>query len=308
MKQSMTTIDKLKASAAELSFQPGSRYQVIQALILRGFFDVPKNTGQLLLEIRQSTGKRWKSNIVQTYMRKFMEKGIIRSVQDEDQRGNLWVIASTFAANADKPSVDISMRPTRRCTVLVLAANPMGTSQLALDQEVREIEQKIRASTNGAAFDLLSKWAVRPADLLQYLNQHRADVVHFSGHGSRSEDLILTDNDGKPKPVSPAALKKLFSTLKDNIRVVVLNACFSRAQGEAITEVIDFAVGMTDTIGDTAAITFAAAFYQALGFGRSVKAAFDSGITALMLDGIPEEQTPILLVRKGVDPSKAYLT
>jgi hypothetical protein len=301
----MTTIEKLKTAASELSFQPGSRYRVIQLLIARGFFDTPKSTGQLLLEIRQSTGNRWKSNVVQTYMRKFMEAGIIRSIRDKDQRGNLWVIAVT-----DSPeTVTFKFKPSaRKCTVLVLAANPLGTNQLALDEEVREIEQKVRASANGAAFDIFSKWAVRPGDLLQYLNQHRADVVHFCGHGSCNQNLILSDDDGRPKPVNPAALKKLFSTLKDNIRIVVLNACFSQAQAEAITEVIDCAVGMTEGIGDRAAIKFAAAFYQALGFGRSVKIAFDSGIAALMLHGIPEEQTPILLVRKGVDPTKLYMT
>jgi hypothetical protein len=94
---------------------------------------------------------------------------------------------------------------------------------------------------------------------------------------------------------------------KDNIRVVVLNACFSRPQAAAITEVIDCAIGMNSAIGDKAAIVFAAAFYQALGFERSVKDAFESGKAALMLEGIPEEKIPELLVRKGVNPRTIFL-
>ena len=45
-------------------------------------------------------------------------------------------------------------------------------------------------------------------------------------------------------------------------------------------------------IGDDAAITFAASFYRAIGFGRTIQEAFDQGRTALMLEGIPEERTP----------------
>ena len=112
---------------------------------------------------------------------------------------------------------------------------------------------------------------------------------------------------GRPKPVSKAALVSLFRTLRDNIRVVLLNACFSRPQAEAIIQVSDCAIGMKTAIGDQAAITFAASFYRAIAFGRSVQAAFEQGTTALMLEGIPEEDTPELLVRAGANASEIFL-
>ena len=196
---------------------------------------------------------------------------------------------------------------TGKCLILFLAANPAGTKSLALDEECREIEQKIRAADYRDALSLITKWAVQPDDLLQYLNQFRPHVVHFSGHGSRREEIVLSDKDRQPKPVGKAALKQLFSTLRDNIRLVVLNACFSRPQAEAITEVIDCAIGMKRAIGDEAAITFAASFYRAIGFGRTIQQAFDQGKSALMLQGIPEQDTPELLVRPGVDPNAIFL-
>ena len=194
-----------------------------------------------------------------------------------------------------------------KTTVLFLAANPDGVTRLALDKECRAIREKIRASDFPKALELRTEWAVRPHDLLQYLNEYRPHVVHFSGHGSASEELILHDEHDQAKPVSLAALRALFTTLKDNIRLLVLNACYSRPQAEAIVEVIDCAVGMNKAIGDQAAIVFAASFYGALGFGRSVKDAFDQGCTALLLEGIPEENTPELLVKKGVDASSVFL-
>ena len=191
--------------------------------------------------------------------------------------------------------------------ILFLSANPAGTGRLALDQEIREVTSKIRAADYRDSLELVSWWAVRPDDLLQSFNEHRPHIVHFSGHGSHSEEIILTDSSGRPKPVSKAALVSLFRTLKDNIRVVLLNACFSRPQAEAIIQVSDCAIGMRTAIGDQAAITFAASFYRAIAFGRSVQEAFEQGTTALMLEGIPEEDTPELLVRAGVNASEIFL-
>jgi len=143
--------------------------------------------------------------------------------------------------------------------------------------------------------------------LLQLLNQHKPQIVHFSGHGSESGEIILSDSRGEQKPVNPAAITALFKTLKGSIQVVILNACYSRLQAEAIRQVIDCAIGMNDSIKDEAAIVFAASFYRAIGFGLSVKQAFDQGIVALLLEGIPEENKPELLVKDGVDPEKIVL-
>ena len=173
--------------------------------------------------------------------------------------------------------------------VLFLAANPSDTAPLKLDEEIREITAKIRASEHRDLLDLVSIWAVRPDDLLQSLNEHAPHIVHFSSHGSRTGEIILVDKQGVPKAVSPTALKALFGALKDNVRIVVLNACYSRVQAEAITEIVDCAVGMNTAIGDKAAIIFAASFYRAIGFGRSVEQAFEQGKVALLLEGIPED-------------------
>jgi hypothetical protein len=191
--------------------------------------------------------------------------------------------------------------------ILFVSANPAGTQQLRLDEETREIEAKIRAADHRDSLELITKWAVRPDDLLQSLNQHKPHIVHLSAHGSPTEEIVLLDNLGKPKPVSKEALVSLFRTLKDNIRVVVLNACFSRPQAEAITGEIDCAIGMMPEFGDSAAITFAASFYRAIGFGRSIKEAFDQGITALLLDGSLQGKTPVLVSRENVAPDEVFL-
>src|SRR4051812_43215152 len=186
--------------------------------------------------------------------------------------------------------------------VLFLAATPAGSQPLKLDEEIRQITAKVRAAEYRDSLELVSRWAVRPDDLMQALLEVKPHVVHFSGHGSPAAELILLDDRGDPKPVGQEALVHLFRTLKDNVRVVVLNACYSRTQAEAIAKTIDCTVGMNRPIGDAAAIVFAASFYRALGFGRSVKEAFELGNAALLLEGIPEDLTPELLTRPGVEP------
>ncbi len=190
-----------------------------------------------------------------------------------------------------------------RIKVLFLSANPVATPRLQLDEEIRQIGIKLRAAEYRDAFDFVPRFAARPDDLLQALLEHKPEIVHFSGHGSAAQQLIFVDDQGNEKPVTKEALVHLFRTLKDNIRLVLLNACSTRPQAEAIAETIDCTIGMRKPIGDEAAIVFAASFYRALGFGRSVKEAFELGKAALLLESIPEDKTPELLTRAGVDVS-----
>jgi tetratricopeptide (TPR) repeat protein len=191
--------------------------------------------------------------------------------------------------------------------ILFLAANPAGTKPLMLDEEIRQITAKIRASEYRDSLEPISRWAVRPDDLLQTLLEHKPHIVHFSGHGSPTAEIILQDQNGRPQPVSKEALVHLFRTLKDNVRLVLFNACSTRSQAKAIAQIIDCAVGMNQPIGDDAAIVFAASFYRAIGFGRTVQEAFDLAKVALLLEGIPEDKTPEMYVRRGVDASKIIL-
>lgn len=199
----------------------------------------------------------------------------------------------------------------KKVKVLFLAAYP-DASPLKLDEEIREITKKVRESEYRDTLKLVPALAVRPDDLLQTLNEHKPHIVHFSGHGSPSGEIILIDENlvnGKrvPKPVSPSAIRALFLTLKDNVQVVLLNACYSQIQAEAIRDVVDCVIGMNAAVGDRAAITFAASFYRALGFGRSIQEAFEQGKVALLLEGIPEHNTPELLCKPNIDPSRTFV-
>jgi hypothetical protein len=203
--------------------------------------------------------------------------------------------------DAPKPTVEI-------IKVLFLAANPTGTAKLALDDEVRAIDAKIRGSEHRDRLELDSHWAVRLDDLAGVLMRRRPHIVHFSGHGVASGAIALAGDDGKPRLVPPEALAAFFQVLKDKVRVVVLNACYSAPQAKGIVKEIDCAVGMSAPIGDKAAIAFAGEFYQALGFGRSVQEAFDLGVARLMAERVAKARSLARLhKRRGIDPARIIL-
>jgi hypothetical protein len=219
--------------------------------------------------------------------------------------------------------------------VLLFAANPRGTDPLDLHREFREIDEEIRLGKFRDALELIIVPGTRLVDLIRRLNEDHPHIVHFSGHGNIDEEIILERGHGElefpdtthssardmqrlepvhhasgacsPRPVSKSALVDVLKACNENIHVVVLNACHTRPQAEAISEVIDCAISMNRVISDVGAIKFAASFYGALAFGRSVKNAFDQGLARLRAEDISETDTPELVVRAGVDPSAIVL-
>ena len=179
--------------------------------------------------------------------------------------------------------------------ILFLAATPKDTNRLRLDEEMRGIDLALRQSEFRDKFDIRQHWAVRVIDLQSYFLRHKPDIVHFSGHGSLTSEIILEDNAGESHPISNESLSQLFSVLKDNIRCVILNACYSERQAQAIAKHIDCVIGMSRFIGDSSAINFAVSFYQALGYGRNVKTAFELGCGQIDLENLSENDTPKLL-------------
>jgi hypothetical protein len=100
----------------------------------------------------------------------------------------------------------------------------------------------------------------------------------------------------------------LLDALRDRVRLVVLNACFSATQAESIRDSVGIAIGMDSPISDAAAVAFSGAFYEALAYGRSVLQAFQLGRAAITLRGMPSEAAiPRLLVRGDIDASQVIL-
>jgi len=239
-----------------------------------------------------------------------------------------YLTASYFAENPDAPLLadhanddrwsevialyqELVRDRTERATVLVFAADPVSASprgglRLQLDEDVRHIREKVRAAQYRDALVFDFRLAARADDLIQALNETSPQVVHFSGHGS-SDGLVLVGGDGHAHLVSPAALEELFRVFRGDIRVVVLNACLSLPQAQAIAAVVGCVIGTRKEISDGAATTFGASFYRGLAFGLSVQTAFEQARVALTLEHPGEEATSQIIVGPGVDPARILM-
>lgn len=238
------------------------------------------------------------------------QREVERSAREHEQRmrsiNTTLAQHNTLHRNTMAAIERLSQLP-ERITVLFMAANPLDQAQLRLDEEARSISEMIRKSEHRDAVKLESCWAVRPLDVLQALNEHRPRIVHFSGHGSDQDEIVFQNNNGNTKLVSKEAIVQTMAAASGEIRLVFFNTCYSRNQAEAVVKHVQAAIGMKTTIGDDAARVFAAQFYSSIGFGLSVKRAFEQAKAALMLEGIPEDDTPELFLADGVDPEQLVI-
>lgn len=195
----------------------------------------------------------------------------------------------------------------RQITVLFLAANPLTQAQLRLDEEARAIREQLRLSDFRDSIKFESRWAVRPSDILLAINECTPTIIHFSGHGAPSGELVLQDVNGREKLVSIAAIAQILRTASEDIRFLFINSCFSCPQAKSAVSFIEGAIGMKESIGDEAARVFAAQFYSAIGFGKSVAIAFEQAKAALLLENIREEEIPELFLQDGIDAENFIL-
>ncbi len=191
---------------------------------------------------------------------------------------------------------------TRVKTILILAANPASTSRLRLDEEVREIEEGLRRANKREQFKLEQKWAVRQRDFYRAILDYQPQIVHFSGHGAGKEGIVLEDETGQPALVTADVLKSEFALFATKgVECVVLNACYSEEQARAISQYVNYVIGMNSTVGDKAAVAFAVAFYDAIAAGEEVEFAYKLG-TSQMISFV-EQETPVFLKKENITPS-----
>jgi hypothetical protein len=185
--------------------------------------------------------------------------------------------------------------------VLILAALP---DRLRLDKEIRDIVEAIKRAVKRDSFEIKIRTAVRPIDIRRALAEERPQIVHFCGHGIEDGSLVLEDDSGNHKPVSSLGLAALFKLHSDYVKCVLLNACYSALPAEAISQHINYVIGMNQPIGDKAATVFAIGFYDGLGYDNTdnqdiIQRAFDEGIVAIKMEDDLQGQIPVLFTAEN---------
>jgi hypothetical protein len=208
------------------------------------------------------------------------------------------------------PPVTQSSPTTETLRILFLAANPSQSGQLRLGEEFREIREGLRLSNQRDHIHLSQRWAVRPRDLSRALLEEAPHILHFAGHGvlnttqsqpagiafepQATGGIVLEDNQGRAHVASAEALAGLIALFP--LQCVVLNACYSEGQADALSEHVPYVIGMDQEVPDRTAIEFAVGFYDALGAKpqRDYPFAFKLGRSAISMANLPGADIPQL--------------
>jgi CobQ/CobB/MinD/ParA nucleotide binding domain/CHAT domain len=191
-------------------------------------------------------------------------------------------------------------------TILFLGTHPKNTGRQMLEQEFQDISKGLQRSQIRDRLNLVQKMVVRPRDIQGAILDVQPQIIHFYGHGQVDNGIVLEDEAGNSKLVSGDALASLFELFADQVQCVVMDACYSELQAQAINQHIPYVIGIDKEVGNSAATTFAIGFYDALSTGRDIDFAFKLGCAALTLEGISQDMSPFLL-RNSVTDSRVKI-
>lgn len=190
---------------------------------------------------------------------------IVQEVFNLDRFGNPLEVAIRLA---EQVSADNRKQPT----LLVVSANGRNTGDLQLATEQRIIQDEMDASPNAEVVSVRLRPAAIYEDLSSYLLVDTPCILHLAGHGT-SAGITLQGERGLPVVMTSQQLARLLSPrpISASLRLVVLNACWSDAQAQAIVPHVDAVIGMESAVADDVALEFARGLYRGLAYGLSVE-------------------------------------
>jgi CHAT domain/Effector-associated domain 11 len=219
--------------------------------------------------------------------------------------------------------------------LLFLGANPPGTRELRIRDEHSRIMEKLAEDKRQDEYQVLTQFYARASDWQEILIRDKPNIIHFSGHGTNQglghasdgsdSDRVVNDAARKKQKeeaanlkgivmfdesmrraqlVSTAALDDLFSLVTEEdlgiqVKVVLLNACFSENQAVAIGKYIEYVIGTSDAVPDEAAIQFAAGFYFGMTQTLGIERAFRTGRSRALMTGL-NDKSLFVLYKNGV--------
>jgi hypothetical protein len=204
----------------------------------------------------------------------------------------------------------LRVRPPIR--VLVVTAHPAKLEELAIHEEMREVERTLGSLEDAGWVEMEYLHAATRETLLQKLDEKSFHILHFIGHGAfdpkdRGGALLLERKGGEPDPMPARELGVLLGSHPD-LRLVVLNIChgarghtadpFSGLAQSLIVGGLPAVVAMQSTVSDNAALCFARTFYEFVARRKPLDHAVTKARIAMYAKGYETEwAVPILATR-----------
>jgi hypothetical protein len=207
---------------------------------------------------------------------------VAASLRDDVRTRQLVAVLLTPPGNVSRSA---PRRDDKLSRILFLSSQSNRQEAIRIAEEERQIRHALLGARYGRQLEIIVGSAVRVRDFPWYLLEYDPDILHFSGHGYQG--AILVENDGEADwPLEGCRLAELFGIFKNRLRCVVLNSCHSGMEAEPIAREVGAAVVRPGAVSDQAAIIFSEHFYEGLGYGRTLRHAFDLGCWGVNSRGI----------------------
>ncbi|KAI1358272.1 hypothetical protein F5Y08DRAFT_322250 [Xylaria arbuscula] len=187
---------------------------------------------------------------------------------------------------------------TRPVKVLLMSADPKGTTPTDSDEERRELSGALGEADYGHRIIVQDRHGCRADDILGALNHHQPDILHFLGHGDK-KGLYFKDRNNQPELVPMASFADVLKQCK-TIKLVILGTCYSQHEGQCIADAVGYCIGIEGVVRNRDAIAFTRKFYTALGGGFEIERSFDQANVHVRLD--KEAKLQAHLLRRGCPP------
>ncbi|MFN8495657.1 MAG: CHAT domain-containing protein [Caldilineaceae bacterium] len=204
---------------------------------------------------------------------------------DEVQR-----VASALLETAN---IKLNRKETENINILIIFANPKDIEPLRLSTEDKAIRESIKFSQYRDNIQVNVLHAATIHDVRRALLESSYKIIHFSGHGA-GDGLVFENESGKPHIVMPNALADFLAAYSPPIECVILNACYTKSQGQLLASSIPYTIATESPISNSGAIEFTRGFYDAIGAGKTIEFAYQEGCRTMRLTGHQTSDIPLL--------------
>lgn len=228
---------------------------------------------------------------------------------DQQQRAESLRTEELIAATEGRLSEQIeSLRNPQNESLRILYATASPDGDLRVSQEIRRVKIAVATALHRDSIDIEHAPDVTPSDLLDHLTRFQPHVIHFSGHAN-GDVLVFDDGtlEGGERVIPISLFMDAVSAPDQKPSLVVLNACESAENLEALLGGVPLAIGMAASVGDADAIVFATRFYRAVADGQTVESALTISRVEMQMNGLPDHDLPTIVAAPGVDPSDVRL-
>jgi hypothetical protein len=148
--------------------------------------------------------------------------------------------------------------------ILLCTANAVHPRRRIQLDELRSIEEALQRSRSRECYELRMSLAVSFTKVAHEIDDHEPTIVHFSGHGDPSGNIVLRDDKGGERHIAPSRIADLLGTIPRPPVLVTFATCYSAELAKAAVKHALHSIGFDGPFNDASAPHFSATLYERL--------------------------------------------